>query len=184
MAVLGYVSANVSGGHLNAAVTVATLATGHTSMLLIPNAHDIGCFAANGISLGQAFGWEAIMTFLLVVTIYSVAVGRPDFGIMGPLASGLAMSAAALAGGRFTGAALNPARVLGPALVFGCGWQVGPVYILAELLGGVAGSVMSCPLYGTGRQFGRWSDAVQDAVTDARQALRGGYDLLTDYAQA
>jgi hypothetical protein len=42
-----------------------------------------------GISLGQAFGWEAIMTFLLVVTIYSVAVGQPDFGVMGPLAIGL-----------------------------------------------------------------------------------------------
>jgi glycerol uptake facilitator-like aquaporin len=42
-----------------------------------------------GISLVQAFGWEAIMTFLLVVTIYSVAVGQPDFGVMGPLAIGL-----------------------------------------------------------------------------------------------
>lgn len=44
---------------------------------------------SQGISLGQAFGWEAIMTFLLVVTIYSVAVGQPDFGVMGPLAIGL-----------------------------------------------------------------------------------------------
>jgi hypothetical protein len=43
----------------------------------------------------------------------------------------------------------------GPAMVFGCGWKAAPVYILAELLGGVAGSVISWPLYGTGLQFGR-----------------------------
>lgn len=65
------------------------------------------------ISLGQAFGWELLMTFLLLVTIYSVAVGEPSFGIVGPLAIGMALWAAALAGGGYTGAALNPARVLG-----------------------------------------------------------------------
>lgn len=53
------------------------------------------------------------MTFLLVVTIYSVAVGEPSFGIMGPLVIGAALFAAAITGGGFTGAALNPARVLG-----------------------------------------------------------------------
>eukprot|EP00878_Enallax_costatus_P039810 GHUV01045726.1.p1 GENE.GHUV01045726.1~~GHUV01045726.1.p1 ORF type:complete len:185 (-),score=43.61 GHUV01045726.1:5-559(-) len=135
LAVLVYVSANVSGGHLNPAVTVATLITGHTSIsrglayitaqiagaalaagchiLLIPHASDIGCFAPSHINLWQAFGWETIMTFLLVITVYSVAVGEPSFGIIGPLAIGLAVFAAALTGGGFTGAALNPARVLG-----------------------------------------------------------------------
>jgi glycerol uptake facilitator-like aquaporin len=56
------------------------------------------------------------MTFLLVVTVYSVAVGEPSFGIMGPLVIGAALYAAALTGGGFTGAALNPARVLGMSL--------------------------------------------------------------------
>jgi glycerol uptake facilitator-like aquaporin len=40
-------------------------------------------------------------------------------------------------------------------MVFGCGWKAAPVYILAELLGGLAGSILSWPLYGTGLQFGR-----------------------------
>jgi glycerol uptake facilitator-like aquaporin len=48
----------------------------------------------------------------------------------------------------------------GPAIVFGCNWKAVPVYILAELLGGVAGSVISWPLYGTGLQFGRCKDVV------------------------
>lgn len=82
-------------------------------VLLIPHASDVGCFGPSGINLWQAFGWETIMTFLLVVTVYSVAVGEPSFGIIGPLAIGLALFAAALTGGGYTGAALNPARVLG-----------------------------------------------------------------------
>lgn len=54
--------------------------------------------------------------------------------------------------GSFTGAALNPARVLGPALVFGCGWRAVPVYIAAQVLGAVLASLVSWPLYGTGLQ--------------------------------
>jgi glycerol uptake facilitator-like aquaporin len=54
--------------------------------------------APQGVNLSQAFGWEVMMTFLLVVTIYSVAVGEPSFGNMGPLAIGLALFAAAITG--------------------------------------------------------------------------------------
>lgn len=194
LAVLVYVAANVSGGHLNPAVSVATLVTGHTSasrtlayvlaqvlgattgsalhLLLIPGAHHVGCFAPHvGVSLGQAAGWELIMTFMLVTTVYAVAVGEPSFGNMGPLAIGLAVYAAALAGGGFTGAALNPARVLGPAIVFGCGWKAAAVYVLAELAGGVLGAAVSAPLYGTGLQFGRWWDNTQEALRDGYQRL-------------
>jgi len=181
LAVLVYVTANVSGGHLNPAVTVATLITGHTSFSrglayivaqiagsilastlhlgLIPGAHDIGCFAPHGINLAQAFGWEVMMTFLLVVTIYSVAVGEPSFGNMAPLAIGLALFAAAITGGGFTGASLNPARTLGPAVVFSCHWGAVPAYIAAEVLGAAAAAVVSWPLYGTGLEFGRWAEA-------------------------
>jgi glycerol uptake facilitator-like aquaporin len=54
----------------------------------------------------------------------------------------------------------------GPAMVFGCGWKAAPVYILAELLGGVAGSVISWPLYGTGLQFGRCGHAAHATLTN------------------
>jgi hypothetical protein len=76
------------------------------------------------------------MTFLLVVTVYSVAVGEPSFGIMGPLVIGAAVYAAAITGGSFTGAALNPARVLGE-----CAWLSNPpcVWVPGQLPGCVAG---------------------------------------------
>lgn len=43
----------------------------------------------------------------------------------------------------------------GPAFVYGCHWSAVPAYILAELLGGVLGALISWPLYGTGLQLGR-----------------------------
>lgn len=75
-------------------------------------------------------------------------MGEPTFGNVGPLAVGLSLFASAIAGGGFTGAALNPARVLGPAIVWGCNWGQVPTYIFAELVGGAAAGLLSGPLYG------------------------------------
>lgn len=63
---------------------------------LIPEAEDVGCFYPHAITLGETFGWETLATFLLVVTIYSVAVGEPSFGVAAPLAIGLALFAASV----------------------------------------------------------------------------------------
>ena len=47
---------------------------------------------------GMLFGWETIMTFVLVSVVYAVAIGEPSFGIMGPFAVGLALFAMVFAG--------------------------------------------------------------------------------------
>jgi Major intrinsic protein len=57
-----------------------------------------------------------------------------------------------IAGGPYSGAALNPARVLGPSLVFHCYWSTVPVYIFAQLLGALVAALATMPLYG----FGPW----------------------------
>lgn len=54
--------------------------------------------------------------------------------------------------------------VPGPAIVFGCKWSVVPAYILAELLGGILGSLISWPLYGVGNQLGRCAAAAPMAA--------------------
>lgn len=47
---------------------------------------------------GMLFGWETIMTFVLVSVVYAVAIGEPSFGNMGPFAVGLALFAMVFAG--------------------------------------------------------------------------------------
>lgn len=208
LAVLVYATANVSGGHLNPAVTAATLVTGHVSavrgiafivaqiagalvasalhLLLIPRAAAVGCFGPGaGATLAQAFGWELLMTCALVAVVYAVAVG--DKNVAGPAAIGITLTAAAITIGPFTGASLNPARTLGPAVVFGCrgGAWTALVLIAAQVLGALAAAGLSWPLYGTGPFFGRWADAkveADEALHDTKEALHGTYARLQEQA--
>lgn len=97
-----------------------------------------GCFDRKGIhpklSNSQIFGWEALMTFTLISVVYACGVAKPGHGSFTPLAVGLSLVACAGAGGEMTGAALNPARVIGPLAVFHCGKDVAWIYILAQLM--------------------------------------------------
>ena len=47
---------------------------------------------------GMLFGWETVMTFVLVSTVYAVAIGEPSFGVVGPFAVGLSLFAMVFAG--------------------------------------------------------------------------------------
>ncbi len=51
-------------------------------------------------------------------------------------------------GGPYTGASLNPARTIGPAVVFVCNVGVSFIYILAEFFGGACAAGLSIFLYG------------------------------------
>lgn len=85
---------------------------------------------------------EVVMTFGLVYTVYATAVDRRSGGgDIAPLAIGFVAGANILAGGPFDGAAMNPARAFGPALV-GWNWRHHWVYWLGPLIGaGMAGAL-------------------------------------------
>lgn len=51
------------------------------------------------------------------------------------------------------GGALNPARALGPSIVFKCEWRITWIYVLAELTGGLVAGLFAIPLYGLGTTF-------------------------------
>jgi len=157
---------HISGGHLNPAVTaamvtfrqmgpieglsyiVAQLAGGFAAALVmmwsfgLDGAKFVATVPAlgDGISGMNGVALEAVATFLLVWTVFAVAVDRDGayFKIAG-MPIGFAVTIGILMVGGATGAALNPARWFGPALMTttfddALVWIVGPV--LGALLAG------------------------------------------------
>ena len=112
-----------------------------------------GCFLPNeSLSNKQVFGWEALSTFNFILPIFAVVwytQSKSGYGNTGPIIVGLSLFANALACGPWTGAALNPARVLGSPAVFDCGNQSSILYyIFGELVGASLAVAAIIPWYG------------------------------------
>jgi glycerol uptake facilitator-like aquaporin len=102
------------------------------------NVAHVGATLPTG-SQGQAFLWELILTFFLMFVIMAVATDTRAVGEAAAIAIGGTVGLDAMFGGPVTGASMNPARSLGPALVSGdlhALW----LYILAPLLGAGLGA--------------------------------------------
>jgi len=108
-------------------------------------AHGGTLSIATTVTGPQAFGLEAIATFFLVFTVFGSAVD-PQAPKIGGFAIGLTLSAGILAIGPMTGAALNPARAFGPAVVFGQ-YEGQLIYWLGPLVGGVIAAVLYDQLF-------------------------------------
>eukprot|EP00887_Chlorella_sp_A99_P007877 scaffold20.g7877.t1 len=152
--VMAYAIGHVSGGHLNAAVTISlgigniiaqglgsTLAAGFLyGMLPNPNESTLG---SNSISpfytQGQAFLGEAVMTCLLCFVVHMTAVDRKNAaGQLGfaPLAIGFAVLLGHTVMIPVDGCSINPTRSFGPALVSGT-WDNFWVFVFGPILGGL-----------------------------------------------
>ena len=125
--------------------------------LLVPGEHikdgSMGCFIpAQDISHVRAFGWEAVCTFNFILPIFSVVwytLHKAGYGNTGPIIIGLSLLVNALVAAPYTGAALNPARVLGSNIVFKCpNLSYAPYYIAGELLAGCIVPLIVIPWYG------------------------------------
>ena len=84
----------------------------------------------------QSFGWEIVLTFFLMLVIVSVATDTRAVGEAAALAIGGTVGLCALFGGPISGASMNPARSLGPALVAGDLTAIW-VYLAAPVIGAV-----------------------------------------------
>jgi aquaporin TIP len=160
---------HVSGGHFNPAVTIGAwvtrrMDTGAAIAYVVVQvaAALLGALALRLVTPGIAWGpvtlgtplvtpgmadWqaiaiEAILTFLLVWVVFATALD-PDgaFGKIAGLAIGFTIAMDIMMGGPFTGAAMNPARSLGPAIVSGELTGVW-VYILGPVIGGTVAALL------------------------------------------
>ena len=85
---------------------------------MLPTATNLGQTVPHG-GIGAAFVWELLMTVFLMVTILRVTHGAREKGISAGLSIGAVVALEALFGGPISGASMNPARSLGPAVIVG-----------------------------------------------------------------
>jgi aquaporin TIP len=132
---IGYVLAQLTGGILGAVALVLLFPEG------LREAANLGTPALGpGIDFGKAVGIEIILTFFLVMVIFGTAVDRRSANL-GGLAIGLTITMDILAAGPLTGAVMNPARALGPALLTGT-WDDHLVWWIGPVIGGVIAAMV------------------------------------------
>jgi hypothetical protein len=96
---------------------------------------------------------EVVMTFFLVMVIFGTVVDPRGPKAIAPLAIGLIITMDILTGGRITGAAMNPARALGPAIVqqdFTNWW----IYWVGPIIGGLIAAYAYRSIWLGSRRFG------------------------------
>jgi len=149
----------VSGAHLNPAVSVAFALRGNFPWRRVPAyiaAQFVGSVLAvlllwaligkhgsagltlpgPGVSTGVALAWEAVLTAGLVSVILGTASGAQQIGPFAAIGVGGYIALAGLWGAPVSGASMNPARSLGPALVLG-DWTAWWAYLAGPLAGAV-----------------------------------------------
>ncbi len=89
----------------------------------------------NGISGATAMLWEAVLTVGLVSVILGTASGAQQIGPLAAIGVGSYIALAGLWGSPVSGASMNPARSLGPALVIG-DWTAWWAYLAGPVIGG------------------------------------------------
>jgi aquaporin TIP len=152
------VGANISGGHVNPAVTFGAFLGGNITLirgilywiaqllgstvacllLRYTTGLPTGTFAlVEGCSIWNGLVLEIVMTFGLVYTVYATAIDpkKGSIGTIAPIAIGFIVGANILIGGAFSGASMNPAIAFGPALV-SWSWASHWVYWAGPLIGG------------------------------------------------
>jgi aquaporin NIP len=159
--VMVYATGHLSGAHINPAVTIAFTLARHFPMrdaLAYVVAQCAGAILAAlallaiwpsqpaelgatvpSVGTGSALVYEAMLTAMLTFVIVAVATDTRAVGAAAAIAIGGTIGLDALVGGSITGASMNPARSLAPALVAG-EWRDFWVYVVGPIAGAAIGA--------------------------------------------
>lgn len=167
---MAYSIGNVSGCHINPAVSMGMLVAGKMSFKdfigyviaqfagatvgtlflkvlfdMTPVVDKTGAYGANALAgghIGMSFVLEAVLTFVFVFTILGVTSKKENDSTAG-LVIGFTLTLVHILGIGFTGTSVNPARSFGPALFAGGSALAElPVFILAPLAGGAIAALV------------------------------------------
>ena len=164
LVVVGF-TAKLSGGHVNPAVTLAMMFSRHIGVFrgalyivaqavgavvgsllvkwVVPNSLEgnLGAHGlAGGVAVGEGLLLEIFLTFILLLVIYNVAIGKRAV-VSAPVAIGLTVLILHFSGLFLTGGSFNPARSFGPAVVANV-WGDFWIYILGPAIGAIAMSIV------------------------------------------
>jgi len=179
LAIMVSVTGHISGGLVNPAVTIALwaagkIATQRGAVLIVAqllgavagalllryvvggDSFDTGGAGAPalgpGVAAGKGIVIEAILTFFLVFVVFGTAVDdRGPWNKTAGFTIGLTIAFDILAFGPLTGAAMNPARWFGPALVGGL-WDDPLVWIVGPIAGGIIAGVLYTAVFLRGKE--------------------------------
>jgi MIP family channel proteins len=161
-----YATGHISGAHINPAVTIAFWAARHFPSQLVPVyliAQIVGAVSAslllrvmfgNLASLGatqprdgagQSFALEIVLTFVLMFVIMAVATDVRAVGQSAAIAIGGTVGLEALFAGPISGASMNPARSLAPAIVANH-WDSQWTYVVGPIAGALIGAFVYAAL--------------------------------------
>lgn len=199
-----YATGHISAAHFNPAVTLGFAIAGRFPWRYVPSyllaefggallasflhwallsgyAYNVNFGATmlgEGVTFGQGFIMEVILTFFLMFVIMAVATDKRVPSAASGLAIGMTVALCALAGGPITGASMNPARSLAPALfaapVTTVPLQQLSIYLTAPILG----AIIAARVYGFLRpeEFARKGAPEDLMLTVVSKATQGGVE--------
>jgi aquaporin NIP len=191
-----YIFGGVSGAHINPAVTLALAVSGHFPWTRV--GPYVGAQCAGAISaaftlrailgpvasvgatlpvsgIWQSFGLEVLLTGFLMLAVMAVVSGPAGQRRFSGIIVGGVVALGAMWAGPLTGASMNPARSLGPALASG---ELGSlwIYLAAPIVGAIGAALLYQALLGRGRARGIVVPRVHD-VGAGRPAAGRSADL-------